>query len=91
LPIDTVDAPVFHSVATTVAVESVPTTVLGKVPLFQVIVNVDGVTVFGLPLVVDVGDVFVAQLAVNSDTRRKVRCARRTGGVHCIAKAAETL
>jgi hypothetical protein len=57
--------PVFHSVTTTGVPEVVPTTVAGNVVLFQVIVNVDGVTVVGVAVVVvvDVGDVSVAQPA----------------------------
>ena len=60
-PIATDVVPVFHRVTTTGVPAVVPTTVAGNVVVFQVIVNVDGVTVVGVAVVVDVGDVSVAQ------------------------------
>jgi hypothetical protein len=88
LPTDTDAVPVFQSVARTVALEVVPTAVAGNATLFHVMVNVDGVTVVGVDVVVDVGDVSVAQPIKGSASanRSSGMCAGRTGRVHCTSK-----
>jgi hypothetical protein len=90
LPTATPVVPVFHSVATKVALEVVPTAVDGNPRLFHVIVNVEGVIVVGVDVegdgVVVVGDVSVAQPIEASASRRSGMRAGRTGRVHCISK-----
>jgi hypothetical protein len=71
-------------VATTVALDVVPTAVDGNAGLFHVIVNDEGVIV--VDVVVDVGDVSVAQPIDMSTSRSSGMCAGRTGGVHCTSK-----
>jgi len=81
-PIATDVVPVFHNVTTTGVLEVVPTTVAGNVVPLQVTVNVDGVTVAGVAVVVvvDVGDVLVAQLTAARRSRNNTSSRGRWAG-----------
>lgn len=85
-PTATGDVPVFQSVATIVELDVVPTAVEGNVGPVHVIVNVDGWVVVGVGVVV-VSDVSLEHADATTSATISGMYPRRTGGVHCIAKA----